>query len=114
MLPPCLHCWFSPQLLHEYTPELATALASRGREARKRSAERTSNSTGRIYAGGKVIGGRKEGEKEERTLDSSGSLVSEEGRWLQLGGCCEEGRGGGFAPGAARRSKAARDGAWTA
>ena len=107
MLPPCLHCWFSPQLLHEYTPELA-ALASRGREARKRSAERTSNSTGRIYAGRKVIAGRMEGEKEERTLDSSGSLVSEEGRWLLLA------KEGGFAPGAARRSKAARDGAWTA
>ena len=108
MLPPCLHCWFSPLLLHEYTPELATALASRGREARKRSAERTSNSTGRIYAERKVIAGRKEGEKEERTLDSSGSLVSEEGRWLLLA------KEGGFAPGAARRSKAARDGAWTA
>ena len=95
-------------MLHEYTPELATALASRGREARKRSAERTSNSTGRIYAGRKAIAGRKEGEKEKRALDSSGSLVSEEGRWLLLA------KEGGFAPGAARRSKAARDGAWTA
>jgi len=41
-------------------------------------------------------------------LDSSGSLVSEEGRWLLLA------KEGGVALGAARRSKAARDGAWTA